>query len=94
MEQFRSELGCDPPLGGAPDNGNGHFADRLSYKDWVMFNKSVRVHNNMHESITVYCFLPLAGILWQPLIGVICVTVILVSKVTMNVLARRTNKKC
>mmetsp|Transcript_21366 Transcript_21366/g.26294 ORF Transcript_21366/g.26294 Transcript_21366/m.26294 type:complete len:113 (+) Transcript_21366:3-341(+) len=31
---------------GYPDMGNGVYADKLSYKDWITWNKMSRAHSN------------------------------------------------
>lgn len=90
MEQFRSELGCDPPGGGAPDMGNGPFAERLSYKDWHNVNVAQRIHLNMFENITAICVLPIPGVIIWPFPTIIALTGIVVFKVALNVIARRT----
>ena len=38
------------PLG-FPDNGNGRYSERLTYKDWVSFNNTQRAHLNIVEQI-------------------------------------------
>lgn len=55
MSQFDSEMpeGITAGVGGAPDDGNGKFSDKLSYKDWVSFNVMQRIHKNFYESFVV-----------------------------------------
>ena len=38
-----------PEEGGYPDNGEGHYAQYLSYKEWVEFCNHQRVHWNFVE---------------------------------------------
>ena len=49
MSQFHKQHenaypGEKPAVGGFPDTGEGRYADKLPYKDWVEFNNSQRVH--------------------------------------------------
>jgi len=41
----------DPPVGGAPDNGMGRFADKLSWDNWFLINNAQRSHLNFVEGI-------------------------------------------
>ena len=67
MEQFNSELGeIKAPVGGAPDDGNGKFSDRLDYKDWVTFNVFQRIHKNFYETFTVVTVVGAIGCLVFP----------------------------
>lgn len=81
MEQFRSELECDPPLGGAPDCGNGPFSDKLAYKDWFNFNKAIRTHANMQESISVFVLMPTICVVIFPTQAIIFACVLLIGRV-------------
>ena len=73
MKQFEKEHseafpGSTPATGGFPDAGDGRYAQKLEYKDWVTFNNSMRVHQNFVEMLpailTIICisglFLPVA----------------------------------
>ena len=69
MEQnFGSQIMGDPVLkrdnfdelkSGYPDMGNGTYADKLTYEDWVKFAKAQRGHLNMLETVTIVVFLVL-----------------------------------
>ena len=37
-------------IGGLPDDGNGFYAAKLSYKDWYDYNNTVRGHLNFLET--------------------------------------------
>ena len=51
------------PKGGYPDNGNGYYSEKLSYKDWFEFNLAQRVQGNFIEQIMIVVFVILvAGI--------------------------------
>ena len=51
--------------GGYPDMGNGRYSAKLSYLDWLDFNKSQRVHYNFVEQIaSILTFVILGGILY------------------------------
>ena len=49
-EHFR-HFGEKIPKGGYPDMGCGRYAERLSYKDWYLFNNAQRVHYNFVEQV-------------------------------------------
>ena len=55
MAQFTTEHvknigeGSFPAPGGFPDTGNGIYADKLSYEEWLNFNLAIRVHQNFVE---------------------------------------------
>ena len=37
-QQHQEAFGTPATVGGYPDTGNGYYADKLSYKDWYVFN--------------------------------------------------------
>ena len=37
--------------------GNGRYADKLTYEQWFIFNKTNRGHLNFLETVTIVCFL-------------------------------------
>uniref|UniRef100_A0A7S3TJ23 Uncharacterized protein n=1 Tax=Strombidinopsis acuminata TaxID=141414 RepID=A0A7S3TJ23_9SPIT len=37
--------------GGWPDNGEGYYSRKLSYKDWYEFNSAMRAHQNLVEAM-------------------------------------------
>ena len=50
--------------GGYPDMGNGRYSAKLSYGDWLDFNKAQRVHYNFVEQVaSILIFVILGGIL-------------------------------
>lgn len=57
MQQFQKEheeaFGQTVPLpvGGNPDMGSGKYSEKLSYKDWFLFNTGQRIHYNYLESV-------------------------------------------
>jgi len=78
-EAHHHAFGEKIPKGGYPDMGNGRYAERLSYKDWYIFNNAQRVHYNFVEQvapiitlilITALVFPQLAGYLgWAYFVG-------------------------
>lgn len=53
-ETHKNEVGDAPlPKGGYPDQGNGRYSEKLSYKEWFDFNNAQRVHQNYTENIGV-----------------------------------------
>ena len=65
MAQFKEEHekafpGTSPATGGFPDCGDGRYAQKLPYADWLKFNCAMRVHQNFVEQlpmvITFICF--------------------------------------
>ena len=68
MAQFKEEHekafpGASPANGGFPDCGDGRYAAKLPYKDWVKFNNAMRVHLNFVEMLpAVLTILCLSGL--------------------------------
>ena len=52
--------------GGYPDTGCGIYSDKLSYADWVRWNKANRGHLNFLETVTIVTFLTLVAGLTLP----------------------------
>ena len=50
MKQFEEQHAVEcsgeskPAVGGWPDNGDGRYSDKLSYRAWFEFNNAQRVH--------------------------------------------------
>ena len=58
MSQFDAEHekhfpGEKPAVGGWPDDGNGRYSQKLSYKAWYDFNNAMRSHINFVESLPI-----------------------------------------
>ena len=51
---------------GYPDCGSGRYSDKLTYEEWVNFNKAQRGHLNFLETVTIVCFLVLVTGLVMP----------------------------
>ena len=71
MAQFEEEHekafpGSKPVVGGFPDCGDGRYADKLSYKDWVTFNNAMRVHQNFIEALPMVLAVLCIGGLFLP----------------------------
>ena len=77
MSQFNEEhqkaFGCDAPVGGHPDDGNGYYGQRLSYGDWYEINNWQRAHMNFLETITPVAVMTLITCINRPLWGCICI---------------------
>ena len=55
--------GSEPAPGGFPDCGEGRYAEKLSYADWVKFNNAMRVHQNFIEQLPItLTFLMFSGL--------------------------------
>src|SRR5438132_1566735 len=51
------------PKSGYPDMGSGRFSEKLSYKEWYLFNNGQRIHYNYMEYVTcVLCWLLIGGV--------------------------------
>ena len=46
---------------GYPDMGSGFYSKKLSYADWLLFNRAQRVHLNFVEAIATYLILILVA---------------------------------
>ena len=71
MAQFKEEHedafpGTEPAVGGHPDSGEGRYADKLPYKDWVEFNNRQRVHQNFVEMLPLIVTTLVIGGLFVP----------------------------
>ena len=61
--------------GGYPDMGCGRYSSKLSYADWLYFNKAQRVHYNYVEVIaTIILFVMLGGLYYPVLSSVFGLT--------------------
>lgn len=67
MEQFSQEHQGTPPSGGLPDAGNGRYSQKLSYKEWFLFNNAQRAHYNYLESLTPCLVWIIIGLFYHPL---------------------------
>ena len=52
--------------GGYPDHGDGRYAMKLGYKQWVEFNNAIRVHQNFVEALPMVVFMLFVGGLVLP----------------------------
>ena len=71
MDTFEKEHveafpGTTPATGGFPDCGDGRYAQKLPYKDWMEFNNAMRVHQNFVEQLPMLLFLLLPSGLFLP----------------------------
>ena len=76
MEQFDQEhmeaFGTKAPKGGHPDDGNGYYSQKLSYKDWYEFQNVQRAHYNFLETIIPVAIMTSITAINQPLWAAIC----------------------
>ena len=77
MEQFKEEHqaafpGTEPSVGGFPDAGDGRYARKLGYKEWVTFNNAQRVHMNFVEQLPI-------------VLTILCICGLFLPKITMYV---------
>merc|ERR1719506_581888 len=68
------------PRGGAPDSGNGYFADQLSYKEWYEFNRAQRIHLNMFETLIPVVVIAAVAFVQFPAIAFFAFPVLLVGR--------------
>ena len=73
MAQFKEEATEmnweEIPTGGAPDNGNGYYADKLSYAEWYHFNNVQRTQLNSLELNFIMAIFMLVGTFNYPTVG-------------------------
>ena len=67
--------------GGYPDMGSGRYSEKLSYKEWYMFNCAQRVHYNFVEMIATYEILLLVGGLAHPLLAAAMGALLIVGRI-------------
>ena len=84
MAQFndihQEAFGTEPSALGYPDNGNGYYAQKLSYKDWYEFNNWQRAQNNFLETIAPVIVMTLMTAITQPLMAVVCAGLLIVGR--------------
>ena len=84
MSQFNKEhqeaFGCDAPVGGHPDNGNGYYADKLSYADWYVFNNWQRAHINFLETFAPVVVMIAITAINQPAIAAYSMAALIVGR--------------
>eukprot|EP00357_Protocruzia_adherens_P024127 CAMPEP_0115039098 /NCGR_PEP_ID=MMETSP0216-20121206/43805_1 /TAXON_ID=223996 /ORGANISM="Protocruzia adherens, Strain Boccale" /LENGTH=180 /DNA_ID=CAMNT_0002419631 /DNA_START=23 /DNA_END=565 /DNA_ORIENTATION=- len=66
VDEHREVLGSSPAAYGYPDMGSGKHAERLDYRDWVLFNNAQRVQYNYVEDMTIIVFFTLVAGLYFP----------------------------
>ena len=52
-KQHAEEIGGVIAKGGYPDMGNGRYAEKLSYREWLLFNNAARAHLNFTETVGI-----------------------------------------
>ena len=85
MSQFNEEhqkaFGTDAPVGGHPDEGNGYYAQRLSYADWYVFNNWQRTHLNFLETISPVACMTLITSINAPKMASICIWILVAGRI-------------
>ena len=85
MSQFNEEhqkaFGTDAPIGGHPDDGNGYYAQKLSYGDWYVFNNWQRTHMNFLETISPVAVMTLITAINAPLLANICIWILVTGRI-------------
>ena len=76
MSQFDQEhqeaFGSPATVGGYPDTGNGCYADKLSYKDWFIFNNWQRAQMNFWETFAPVVVLTGITAINLPMTAAVC----------------------
>jgi len=81
MQQFTGQIGeIDPPVGGAPDDGNGLFSDKLAYKDWLAMNVTQRIHKNFYETLLMIVSVAGIGMLSFPWVTIFTLPVYILGR--------------
>ena len=71
--------------GGDPDGGDGRYAQKLEYKEWVKFNNAMRAYTNFVEQLPmILTHLMISG-LFLPLITTIVAYVYLGARIIYTV---------
>ncbi len=65
-EVHKKELGQNLGSMGFPDTGSGRYSEKLSYRNWYLFNLAQRTHLNFVEQIGVVVPMLLAGGVYYP----------------------------
>jgi glutathione S-transferase len=70
-EEHFKETGFKVQKGGYPDMGNGRYAQKLSYKEWFVFNNAQRAHYNFLEALDVVVLTNLVAGLYFPVAAIV-----------------------
>ena len=65
-EQHQEAFGKDAAGGGYPDTGNGRYAEKLGYEQWVKFNNAQRAQHNFLDQFTFYLTMSLISLFAYP----------------------------
>ena len=91
MSQFNEEWAAafpgesEAPAGGSPDDGNGYFSQKLSYKDWYQINKQNRVYLHSLEQMPMVIFPIFICSLRYPLLACIYMALMLLGRVIFSI---------
>ena len=76
MSQFdqlhQEAFGTPIQVGGYPDSGNGFYSDKLSYKDWFIFNNWQRAQINFWETFAPVVVLTGITAINLPITAAVC----------------------
>ena len=89
MAQFNEEhqkaFGTDAPVMGFPDDGNGYYAQKLSYGDWYYFNNVQRAQYNFLETISVVIVMSFITYLSNPIWGLVNIWLVVVGRIFYSI---------
>ena len=84
-EAHQEAFGTDAPVGGHPDDGNGFYADKLSYHDWYVFNNWQRSHMNFLETFAPVAAMTLITAINQPMWACVSIYVLCAGRVAYTI---------
>ena len=82
-EEHRSFYGPESKVDpiGLPDQGNGWYARKLEYKQWVLMNNGMRIVFNMVESYPFYVPCVVLASLYFPMPALVCAWLVALGRI-------------
>lgn len=84
-EVHRESFGSEIAGGGAPDSGNGWYADKMSYKNWVEFNIANRTAVHILEWMPVTLLMIVIGGIKLPIPAAIAGFVFVLGRIILTI---------
>jgi hypothetical protein len=70
-EDHKAAYGCEPPVGGFPDNGEGRFAKALPRDEWLDLKNAMRGQQNYKELLPIFMGTYLLCGLFHPILAAV-----------------------
>lgn len=87
-EAFKN-AGKTLPVGGVPDCGNGKFADKLTFDNWVSYNLMHHTANNAIHSIVGTVLITLGLGVYLPSTGIVVGAILIAWRIVYTIVGRQ-----